>query len=96
MELIIDFYVMTQAKIFCTICLRCKHVYLGVHDMSKCSSSYGEQNVITLNMSESMDGDDGISIRSLLKANFNGMTSLEIYAHHSAKIMEKTQAYGIV
>lgn len=46
---------------------------------------------IILSMSESMDGVDGISIRSLLKTNFSGMTSLEIYAHNSAKIMEKTQ-----
>ena len=36
-------------------------------------------------MSESLDGDDGNNIRSFLKENFNGMTSLKIYAHHSAK-----------
>jgi len=89
----VDIHVITQAKILCTLCLKCKHVYLGIHDSSKCSPSYAEHNIICLNTAKTMGGDGGDRLRKLLHANFNGMTCAEIYDHHAAKVMEKTQKH---
>lgn len=69
-ELIVDFHILTQAKICCTLCIKCKHVYNGIHESSKCSPSYAQQNILCLSMSENLDGEDGSNIRSLLQENF--------------------------